>query len=35
MAKADLKTKKTDDSVEDFLNSVADEQKRADAFKIL
>jgi hypothetical protein len=35
MAKADLKTKETDDSVEEFLNSVADEGRRADAFAVL
>ena len=32
---AELKTKKTDVSVEKFLNSVPDEQKRKDAFGIL
>jgi hypothetical protein len=32
---AEQKTKKTDASVDDFLNKVADEQQRADAFKIL
>ena len=31
MAKADLKTKQTTASVEKFLNSIADEQQRADA----
>lgn len=35
MAKAELKTKLTDESVEAFLNSVADEQQRADAFRVL
>jgi hypothetical protein len=35
MAKAELKTKETNASVEDFLNSVEDEQKRADGFKVL
>jgi hypothetical protein len=32
---AELKTKENDASVEAFLNSVADERKRADAFKVL
>lgn len=32
---AELKTKKTDASVDDFLNSVVDEQKRKDCFEIL
>ncbi len=32
---AELKTKKNDESVEDFLNKVEDEQKREDSFKIL
>ena len=31
MAKAELKTKETNASVEDFLNSITDEQKRTDA----
>jgi hypothetical protein len=31
---AELKTKPTDQSVEAFLNSIADEQKRKDAFAI-
>ena len=35
MAKAVLKTKETDASVEDFLNGIEDEQKRSDSFKIL
>jgi hypothetical protein len=36
MAKtADVKTKVNDASVTDFLNSVADEQKRKDSFEIL
>ena len=35
MAKAELKTKKTEASVEDFLNSVRDEQQRKDSFVIL
>jgi hypothetical protein len=32
---AELKTKKTELSVDDFLNTVADEQKRKDAFALL
>jgi hypothetical protein len=32
---AELKTKRNDNSVEDFLNGVAEEQKRRDAFAIL
>ena len=32
---AELKTQKTDASVEDFLNSVPDEKKRQDSFAIL
>ena len=35
MAKAEIKTKKTDASVEKFLNDVPDEEQRADAFKVL
>ena len=35
MAKAKLKTKKTEASVEDFLNGVKDEQQRNDSFTIL
>ncbi len=35
MAKAELKTKVNDASVEKFLNSVASEQKRNDCFEIL
>ena len=35
MAKAELKTKKTEASVEDFLNFIADEQRRADCFTIV
>ncbi|MBI5564775.1 MAG: DUF1801 domain-containing protein [Chloroflexi bacterium] len=31
---AELKTKPTDQSVEDFLNTIPDEQKRADAFAV-
>ena len=30
-----IKTKETDSSVEDFINSVKDEQKRKDSFEIL
>ena len=32
---ADIKTKETESSVEDFINTVADEQKRKDSFAIL
>lgn len=35
MAKAELKTKLNDANVESFLNGVADEQQRADSFKVL
>lgn len=35
MAKAELKTKVNDGSVVDFLNSIADEQKRIDSFKLV
>lgn len=35
MAKTELKTKVTDASVTEFLDSVADQQKRDDCFKIL
>lgn len=35
MAKAEAKTKETTASVTDFINAVADEKKRADAFKLL
>lgn len=35
MAKAEIKTKATDASVEKFLNGVADEGQRADAFRVL
>lgn len=35
MAKAELKTKKNEASVEDFLNAVKDEQQRKDSFTIL
>ena len=31
---ADLKTKQTNESVKDFLNKVADEERRADCFAI-
>jgi hypothetical protein len=32
---AELKTKKTEESVEDFLNRITDEKKRQDSFTIL
>jgi hypothetical protein len=32
---AELKTKSTDNSVEAFLNSIADEQKKSDSYEIL
>ena len=32
---AEIKTKETESSVEDFINAVADEQKRKDSFAIL
>ena len=35
MAKAELKTKPTKADVEKFLNSIKDEKKREDSFKIL
>lgn len=35
MPKAELKTKKNEASVEEFLNTIDDEQKRADAFTVL
>ena len=36
MAKpAEIKTKETDASVDDFINTVADEQKRKDCFSLL
>lgn len=35
MAKAELKTKETGANVEKFLNGVADEQQREDAFRVL
>jgi len=35
MAKYELKTKETDASVEDFLNSVENEERRTDGFRVL
>ena len=35
MAKVEIKTKETDASVDEFLNSVTDEQQREDARKVL
>ena len=35
MAKYELKTTKTDASVEDFLNSVENEERRTDGFRVL
>ncbi len=35
MAKAKLKTEKTESSVEDFLNAIKDEQQRKDSFAIV
>ncbi len=35
MAKAVLKTQETDASVDDFLNSVENPERRADAFRVL
>ena len=35
MAKAEIKTKETDASVEQFLDGVIDDEQRADAYKIL
>lgn len=35
MAKTEIKTRPTEASVEAFLNSVADEQQRAESFRIL
>lgn len=32
---AEMKTKKTEASVEDFLSSIADEQRRADCFAVV
>lgn len=33
--RAEIKTKETSESVEDFLNSIQDEQKRVDSFELL
>lgn len=35
MAKTDLKTKETEASVEEFINSIENEQRRSDAFSLL
>jgi hypothetical protein len=35
MAKNELKTRETDASVEDFLNSVENKERREDAFRVL
>lgn len=35
MAKAQNKTQKTDDSVEKFLNTIKEEEKRKDCFEIV
>jgi hypothetical protein len=35
MAKAELKTKLSDASVEEFLNSIENEERRTDGFKLL
>lgn len=35
MAKAELKTRPTDADVKEFLNGVADDRQRADAFRVL
>jgi Domain of unknown function (DU1801) len=35
MAKAEIKTKETDASVDEFLNGVADEQQREDSYKVV
>lgn len=35
MAKAEPKTRPTDASVEDFLNTIQDEQKREDSFTVM
>ena len=35
MAKAEIKTKQTDDSVDAFLNTIDDEQQRTDSRKVL
>lgn len=35
MAKYELKTRETDASVEDFLNSIENEERRTDGFRVL
>lgn len=35
MAKAEMKTKETDASVEDFLNAIENETRRADGYRVL
>ena len=35
MPKAEIKTKETEASVEEFLNTIDDEQKRADSFAVM
>lgn len=35
MAKAELKTRENESSVEEFLNSVENEERRSDAFRVL
>jgi hypothetical protein len=35
VAKAELKTKEIETSIEEFLNSVDDEERRTDSFKVL
>jgi hypothetical protein len=35
MAKAELKTKANDANVDDFLNTIGDEQKRTDSFRLV
>src|SRR5690606_22864848 len=35
MAKVEMKTKETDASVEDFLNAIENETRRADGFRVL
>lgn len=35
MAKAELKTQLTNASVEDYLNTIQDDQQRADSFRVL
>ena len=32
---AEIKTKETDSSVEDFINSIQDKQKRKDSFALM